>query len=189
MTIRNSKNKTERKLKLYLIDRMAKMPLQQIKVVDICEDCEIHRSTFYHHYCDVYDLAEQIADDFFIELQHLSEDIIRKNQEYNEGASAFLDFLQENKQLTSAFLSCNMRSSFIKRYRDIMSKFVLDRVIVKYPEFEKINTRKQTLMIDYMMSGFILYILDFLESEKSFQPSDLEVLTSMCNHIIQMQIG
>jgi Transcriptional regulator len=43
-------------LKKLLEDR----PLDQITVVDIAEDCEVNRQTFYYHFRDIFDLIEWI---------------------------------------------------------------------------------------------------------------------------------
>ena len=35
-------------------------PLEKITVIDIIEDCEVNRQTFYYHFKDIYDLVEWI---------------------------------------------------------------------------------------------------------------------------------
>ncbi|MDP4121334.1 MAG: TetR/AcrR family transcriptional regulator C-terminal domain-containing protein, partial [Bacillota bacterium] len=35
-------------------------PLDKITVVDIVEDCEVNRQTFYYHFQDIYDLIDWI---------------------------------------------------------------------------------------------------------------------------------
>lgn len=39
---------------------LEKKPLDKITVIDIVEDCEVNRQTFYYHFKDIYDLVEWI---------------------------------------------------------------------------------------------------------------------------------
>jgi probable dihydroxyacetone kinase regulator len=39
---------------------LAERPLDSITVVDIVEDCEVNRQTFYYHFRDIYDLIDWI---------------------------------------------------------------------------------------------------------------------------------
>ena len=39
-----------------------KMPLEKIKVRDICEMALINKSTFYIHYTDVFDLSDKMEN-------------------------------------------------------------------------------------------------------------------------------
>jgi probable dihydroxyacetone kinase regulator len=49
---------TKRALAASLKKLLALKPLDKITVVDIVEDCEVNRQTFYYHFKDIYDLLE-----------------------------------------------------------------------------------------------------------------------------------
>ena len=49
---------TKRALAASLEKLLAKKPLDKITVIDIVEDCEVNRQTFYYHFRDIYDLLE-----------------------------------------------------------------------------------------------------------------------------------
>lgn len=51
---------TKRALAASLKKLLAEKPLDKITVVDITEDCEVNRQTFYYHFKDIYDLVEWI---------------------------------------------------------------------------------------------------------------------------------
>ena len=51
-------------LKEALLSLLHEIKLSDIKVVTLCERAEINRATFYSHYKNVYQLFEEIIDDF-----------------------------------------------------------------------------------------------------------------------------
>ncbi len=51
---------TKKALAASLKKLLAEKPLDKITVVDIIEDCEVNRQTFYYHFKDIYDLVEWI---------------------------------------------------------------------------------------------------------------------------------
>ncbi len=51
---------TKKALAASLKKLLAEKPLDKITVVDIVEDCEVNRQTFYYHFQDIYDLVEWI---------------------------------------------------------------------------------------------------------------------------------
>lgn len=51
---------TKKSLAVSLKKMLAQKPLEKIKVIDITEDCEVNRQTFYYHFKDIYDLLEWV---------------------------------------------------------------------------------------------------------------------------------
>jgi probable dihydroxyacetone kinase regulator len=51
---------TKKALAASLKKLLSEKPLEKITVVDIIEDCEVNRQTFYYHFQDIYDLVEWI---------------------------------------------------------------------------------------------------------------------------------
>ena len=75
-----------------------KKTLSRVTVRDVCERAEIHRSTFYAHYQDVYDVVEQVEKTMSVKL-----------------AETFLTQLNEGAHASACFESL---FSFIAEYRD-----------------------------------------------------------------------
>lgn len=51
---------TKKALAASLKKLLSSKPLDKISVIDIAEDCEVNRQTFYYHFKDIYDLVEWI---------------------------------------------------------------------------------------------------------------------------------
>lgn len=54
--------RTERHLLAALACQLDKLPLDKVKVTEICRIAEVSKATFYLHYRDVYDLADAFVD-------------------------------------------------------------------------------------------------------------------------------
>jgi AcrR family transcriptional regulator len=62
--------KTRNAIRNSLIELMKQKPIMQITVSEICEKADIHRTTFYAHYDNQYDLLKQIEQEV---LTHYDE--------------------------------------------------------------------------------------------------------------------
>lgn len=89
------KKKTIRSIQNAFLKLISEKELSNIRVKELAELAEISKGTFYLHYHDVYDLAEQ-----------LQNDVINRVIEYIEHPGAVLDNHQLfTKELLEAFLA------------------------------------------------------------------------------------
>ena len=102
MNVKNNRllRETDEKIirAVYAMMTQERRPIGKITVREICERTGIHRSTFYAHYRDVYDLVEKVEGSM---SRRLTETFFRK---LDEGASARDCFIEI--------------FSFIREYRD-----------------------------------------------------------------------
>lgn len=91
---------------IYEMLAIQKRPISKITVREICEKADIHRSTFYAHYQDVYDVVEKVE-------KKMSEDLTDS-------------FLKEMDQCSSA-KQCFIRLfEFIREYREFYTFYLLE---------------------------------------------------------------
>ena len=60
--------KTERAIQEAFLAQRAEKPLEKIRVRELCEAAQIHKSTFYAHYPDVYALADAMESQVVEEI-------------------------------------------------------------------------------------------------------------------------
>ncbi len=73
-------------------------PIAKITVREICERAEIHRSTFYAHYRDVYDLVERVESSM---SRQLTERFFHKLDEKASSRACFAElfsFIKEHRE-------------------------------------------------------------------------------------------
>ena len=73
---------------------LKKKQLKQVTVRELCDKVGIARNTFYYHYNDVYDLAE---DYFRVRVERIISEYPSTGEQWAEGLKTLLVFFQNNK--------------------------------------------------------------------------------------------
>ncbi len=63
--------KTEKALAEALSTLLVNKKIQAITIRELTETADVHRSTFYTHYKDIYDLYDQLESNFFRDLNEI----------------------------------------------------------------------------------------------------------------------
>lgn len=87
---------TKKLIKDAFCELMENLPINKITVKQICSLADVNRSTFYAHYCDQYDLFEEIQEDIISITPKVSlyeKDPIHKN------LTNLFEFIEENKRI------------------------------------------------------------------------------------------
>ena len=80
-------------------------PIGKITVREICERTGVHRSTFYAHYQDVYDLVEQVEKSM---SRQLTEAFFRRLDEKASARDCFVEvfsFIREHREFYAYYLT------------------------------------------------------------------------------------
>lgn len=72
--------KTKRAIREAFKQLIAEKPFAGITVQDIIDRAMVNRKTFYNHFSDKYDLAEQIMRDIGNDLRNTAEQVMRKGK-------------------------------------------------------------------------------------------------------------
>lgn len=86
--------KTKRNIKATLTDILQEMPFEKISVAEICRRGDISRITFYAHYEDKYDLAEEIFSDHVQEAYDKYHALQAENNPGNNGFIGYQNLLE-----------------------------------------------------------------------------------------------
>jgi probable dihydroxyacetone kinase regulator len=84
---------TKRALAASLKKLLIEKPLDKITVIDITEDCEVNRQTFYYHFQDIYDLIEWI----YISEAGRALDGMKTYDTWQQGFLHICEYVKENK--------------------------------------------------------------------------------------------
>ena len=112
--------KTRRALREGLAELLAVKSIQNITVKELTKKVDIHRSTFYANYTDIYDLYSQIEDAVIQEIS----DIFSEN--YNVDSKVFFEilfkYISDNRQICRMFLGKNVSPNFSGRLSDLFKE-------------------------------------------------------------------
>ena len=115
--------KTKRALREGLAELLTEKSIQNITVVELTDKVDIHRSTFYANFTDIYDLYSQIEDAVVQEIS----DIFTEN--YSVDSKAFFEilfkYISDNRQVCRMYLGKNVSPTFSGRLTELFKKAYL----------------------------------------------------------------
>jgi len=170
--------RTRRMLNETLAGLLLEKDLDHISVRELTELADVSRSTFYMHYTDIYDLYDNLENEFFSEIGHIL--VASDSHDYHEIDAALLDYLADNKVVCRSFLR-NDAGGFHNK----LAAFIEDRYneIVMY-EMNATELREGWKYLSrYSVGGFVHMISMWLDSDMSYPR---ETLLQMLREIDQV---
>lgn len=140
--------KTKRAIKNAFIELHTKKPLEKITVKELCELAYINKSTFYSHYCDIYELSDALEYEMVLDIV-LS---IPSDLDYNfsnpevftrEVSLAFSKHMPQIKRMFSG----KGQTHLATHLETIIKKIIFE----KYPEYE--NNTEMNILLSYCIHG------------------------------------
>lgn len=141
-------------------------PLDKITVVDIVEDCEVNRQTFYYHFQDIYDL---------IEWMFLSESTkaLDGNKTYDTWQVGFLqifEYVEHNKTLVTNIYHSISRTH-LERFLGNETYSLLIGVINEMAKGMSIRDEYKNFIANFYKFAFVGLMLDWIESGMKEEPA------------------
>lgn len=175
--------KTKKNLKETLISLLNKKPFEQITVKEICDASDTSRVTFYAHYSDKYELADDIFKDM---IQIAIDDYYRLQKENNP-----------NKDFTLRY--CNLMDCILNMYygqfhffsHTVASEspylnFSFYKYTLQYVEFYVKKHGKDLFKYSpKKISGFLCYGLWGFLNESHVEKNSLEQVRTELKEIVK----
>lgn len=150
------KEKSQTKIVNAFFELRKKKPIEKISVVDLCKLAGVNKSTFYYHYCDVYDLSDKLET-------QLMEEIISS---ISDPETLLEDTNAISKELFKAYISRLDRINvlFSGTRSAMLPKKIntsIRRLVYRYhPEY--VHDKKINILLSYQIYGGFYA---FLENE------------------------
>ncbi len=139
--------KTENAIKNAFIQLRSKKALEKITVKELCESACIHKSTFYSHYQDIYELSDTMETEVVkritgsIPASSLMADSLAKvTRELTYGFVA-------QSSLINILFSGNERSRLAYRIEESLKEVIFE----KYPDYK--DDLKWNIVLSYCIQG------------------------------------
>ena len=96
---------TQKIVKDAMIELLEEKPLHKIKVTELCEKAGINRATFYNNFEDIYDLYENIENEYFENFYQMisSDDLLVSSFKVQKIIVKHVECILENKKLFMIF--------------------------------------------------------------------------------------
>lgn len=167
--------RTKKLLSEALISLMKKKPFEKISITDICDAAMIHRTTFYTHYDDKYDLLLEITS----EIEKKFEDIPQNGPQtgeireyYFSVAANFMNFIEDNMDVFKTLIVKNRHNSFLSRFRSgVVARF--EEMLRQSAENGVKTDIPAPVLANFYIGGCLDTIMWWIENDTPFSAGEL----------------
>lgn len=181
MTTNRDTDRRIRRTKALLIQALVTLletrSFKDITVKDLCEAADINRGTFYLHYKDIYDLIEQIEQNFMDQL----EIMISSHTLEELNASPYMliydifQFTSENASLCKTLLSQNGDISFLMKIKNLCRDRFIEACGSSFREEDRTHIEYS---YNFIASGCVGLVESWLFSECPESPREMAALAN-----------
>lgn len=148
--------------------------VSQVTVGEICRRAGIHRSSFYLHYQDVYDLLEKVERSMEEKMTEACLRGLRAGQHVGDGFEALFGFIRDHREFYAIYLSeaAHPVLGVARRlYRDPLES--LDYAACGYASQEELGYHE-----DFFLSGLTALVRRWLLTGCRESPGELAAILS-----------
>lgn len=172
-------NSAKDKIKEAFLTLYTEKPIEKISVKLLTETAGINRGTFYDHYLDIYDLRDQIENEFIsqvtVMIGHLADWL--QTGDISNVTDHFDDFYQRNDRMLNIVF--NIRPNI--RFQRTM-KYMAQKNVCRYLgiDFETLSEEKKYIL-DYISGGQISIVSRWFSKGNDMQLNDFIDLLKRIN--------
>lgn len=151
MDIENKEDRRVRKTKKALRDGLVELlhekSIQNITVRELTDRADVHRSTFYANFKDVYDLYNHLEDTIVQEISGIvpSDNSVKPIMLFKD----LLEYINQNRQVSRLFFGGNINAVFFENLTGLFKTACLDCWCAEY------NITNVTEEMDYYVQFYL----------------------------------
>ncbi len=168
---------TKKALAASLKRLLTEKPLDKITVVDIIEDCEVNRQTFYYHFKDIFDLIEWI----YKSEATKALDGKKTYDTWQQGILQVFEYVLENKTFVKNTYNSNNREH-LERYLYNETYNLLIGVIEEKADGMIVREDDKAFIAHFYKYGFVGIMLDWISKGMKEEPSAIVERLSILIH-------
>lgn len=146
--------KTQNHLKQIFIHLLKQKELDKITVTELCKLADINRSTFYSHYCDIYELLDDIEKNCLQEIDELIESIANQTFEPEQVTEMILSYIYNTKELLALFILKMNRQTIWEEINQKIIWLFKTKTLQVYQLPEDMNEEEFNDLILFLVSGY-----------------------------------
>ena len=160
-------------LRQTMIRLLKEKELEKITVTELCLHAQINRSTFYEYYDDIHDLMNDIETNFLEKADQLCAYITAHVLPPETVTSLILEFISDEKETLSLFISSYRYTSFLKRIHKKVTYLFRSKLMQNFTFPETVSHEKLEHTIQFLSSGFYSVYLDWIQNDCREDPKEL----------------
>lgn len=115
-----------------LLELMKKMPFEKITITDICNNAMVHRTTFYTHFTDKYDLLKYSLSELErpFDTGAVKEESFEGYKEfYMDAAQKTLCYIDSHIEIFKVFLKKNQEDSLVTMIQNALTEKLTQKLL------------------------------------------------------------
>lgn len=148
---------TKRLLKEALIELLLEKDLSHITIKDLSDRADINRSTFYSHYVDIYELLDEITNDYMKTIPFDDGDTPLTIDQIIES----IEFVEKHSDVFLVLLKNGLYYNYIIN----KSKSIFKNGTLNQGKMKNVNQDLYFSMIAFSASGTEKFLLSCLEND------------------------
>lgn len=154
---------TRKVIKDCFFDLLKEKEINKITVSELCNKADINRATFYRYYLDIYDLLDQIQNEFILELKEISSE---KDYTVFSFSNEMLQVCLNNKELLNIIFKTQNNIYFLNDFLEIAYEKCKSKWLREIKDLDEKDMEYATIFIFNGALGVINYWVqnDFLDS-------------------------
>lgn len=171
--------KTERAVKLALIDLMKKKDITRITISELSKKAGINRKTFYAHYPNVISVFESIEDEIIATMRDML--LKEKSSGYQQPAEFFMTLnrlIDENFEFYKNITRIDNSVSFLNKIKDLIRDAVLKDAVAKL----QLPSEYQSIIIEFLVGGFVSMYIEWFYSKRTVS---IEALSNTAGVLVE----
>lgn len=175
------KTRTLKLLRNALLEMMSKKPFEEIKINDICNLAMVHRTTFYTHFEDKYDLLEYCLKEAEREITEkiTPSSYLNVKEFYTNMIMNVICYIEDNKSIFKAMILKNDDSSFFKIFNNTCVLYIYNMLQQEEKKGEEHNIPIK-LIAEFYAGAVISTITYWIKDSSKMTAKQL------CNYIIKL---
>lgn len=156
-----------------------KHDINKITVKELVDRADISKSTFYAHYLDIYNLAEEFENEIFDLLEEIFNELkLNNDYNFNNYINKVIAFLKENERLYKVIVNSAFPMNFIDKLKKMCNEAIENDA--KF-EFLSPEPKLRKTQIDFITNGTIYLCIDYFKGNlsQSLDEIGLSVLAAM----------
>jgi len=118
---------TKKRIQEVFQELLQNKEIHEVTVAEICRRAGIHRTTFYGHYTDVYELMESMARDMYTDMMNYF--VKDSSVHLREGFLHLFSYIKENKEFFSGYMKFSKKQNRPAKLLPTMLKENMDSII------------------------------------------------------------
>ncbi len=126
--------KTRQKLRSALLMVLEKKRIEDLSIAEVCRAAGVNRNTFYSHYCDLYELLEEVKTTYLKYFINQLTQYRKKSTGMEDMLTHFLELIDENRFFFSVIFSDKSVLLFLCSLIKYLLEGTLDSSSVTYSD-------------------------------------------------------